>query len=154
MTKIYLIGSLRNPAVQNIAAILRLAGYEVFDDWFAAGEKADDSWQEYERERGRHYSEALYGHAATHVFEFDLHHLEESDIAVLVLPAGKSGHLELGYMAGKGRPTFILFDAEPEWRWDVMYRFATKVVFSPDELTSELQNVNRTKLTITKAGWK
>jgi nucleoside 2-deoxyribosyltransferase len=141
MTKVYLIGSLRNPRVQVIAAILRIGGYEVFDDWFAAGEKADDSWKFYEQQRERTYKEALYGHAATHVFEFDLHHLQDSDVAVLVLPAGKSGHLELGYMAGMGRPTFILFDEEPEWRWDVMYRFATRVVFTPDELMAELKKV-------------
>jgi nucleoside 2-deoxyribosyltransferase len=44
------------------------------------------------------------------------------------MPAGKSGHLELGYVSGKGKPTYVLFDHEPE-RWDVMYQFATGGVF-------------------------
>jgi nucleoside 2-deoxyribosyltransferase len=49
------------------------------------------------------------------------------------MPAGKSAHLELGYMIGRGKPCFVLFDEEPE-RWDVMYQFATAVCFSYEEL--------------------
>ena len=51
--KLYIIGSLRNPRVPEVAKDLRESGYEVFDDWFAAGERADDSWQSYEKGRGR-----------------------------------------------------------------------------------------------------
>ncbi len=45
---------------------------------------------------------------------------------VLVLPAGKSGHLELGYLIGQGKPAYIWMPEEPD-RWDVMYRFADAV---------------------------
>lgn len=123
---VYLIGSLRNDYVPTVAHGLRLAGWDVFDDWYAAGPRADDHWQEYEQERGHTFIEALDGHAARHVHEYDKSHLDRCDIGVLVLPAGKSGHLELGYMAGQGKPVFILLDKEPE-RYDVMYRFATVV---------------------------
>ena len=37
---VYLIGSLRLPAVRGLAAELRAEGFDVFDDWHAAGEKA------------------------------------------------------------------------------------------------------------------
>lgn len=112
---------------------LRQAGLEVFDDWYAAGPIADDSWQAYEQSRGHSYTEALAGYAANHVFRFDEYHLNRCAAAVLVLPAGKSGHLELGYMVGRGMPGFILLDKEPE-RWDVMYRFAEGVYSNVDEL--------------------
>ena len=139
MKSLYLIGSLRNPDIPRIGNRLREElGIEVFDDWFAAGPIADDSWQEYEKLRGKTYPEALASYAARHVFDFDKHHLNRCDAAVLVLPAGKSGHLELGYMAGMGKPTFVLFDQEPE-RWDVMYQFAEGgAVFSVDELVKLL----------------
>jgi hypothetical protein len=133
----YLIGSLRNPQIPVIGNKLREAGYEVFDEWMAAGPEADDCWQEYSDSRGHSYKEALKGYAAQHVFEFDLHHLNRCDAAILVLPAGKSGHLELGYMAGKGKPTYILFDKVPE-RYDVMYNFATDVFFSVEEMIKGL----------------
>jgi nucleoside 2-deoxyribosyltransferase len=127
--KLYLIGSLRNSAIPSLAEQLRslLPGWEVFDDWHAAGEKADDEWMRYEQARGHGLIDALDGHAANHVYEFDKHHLDTSDAVCLVLPAGKSGHLELGYCVGRGIPSFILLDRDPE-RFDVMYRFATEVV--------------------------
>jgi len=135
---IYLIGSLRNQECPKIAHILRTNGHEVFDDWYAAGPEADDYWQKYEKERGHSFQEALDGYAAKHVYEFDLHHLNRADTGVLVLPAGKSGHLEFGYLSGLGKRCYILLDKEPE-RFDVMYRFATKVVSSVDELLVTLK---------------
>jgi nucleoside 2-deoxyribosyltransferase len=139
--QIYLIGSLRNPEVPKVGDKLRAAEHGVFDDWFAGGPIADDSWQEYERGRGRSYSVALRGPAARNVYEFDHRNLEASDGAILVLPAGKSGHLELGYMAGRSKYTAVLFmDGEPE-RWDVMYQFANDVFFSVDEMLEGLDHI-------------
>lgn len=137
---VYLIGSLRNAAVPELGNQLRAAGFEVFDDWYAAGPEADDCWRDYEKARGRSYKEALDGYAARHVFAFDKLHLDRCDIAVLVMPAGKSAHLELGYCAGKGKRTYILFDAEPE-RFDVMVQFADAVCFSAEELIETLKGL-------------
>lgn len=134
---IYLIGSLRNENIPVMANKLRELEFEVFDDWFSPGPEADDFWRKYEKIRGSSYKQALNGWAGKHVFEFDKHHIDRSDIGVLYMPAGKSGHLELGYMLGKGKKCFILFDEEPE-RWDVMYQFATGICFSFDELKEEL----------------
>jgi len=139
MAKIYLIGSLRSPKVPVIATKLREAGHEVFDDWYAAGPEADDYWMKYEKERGHNYRQGLEGYAAHHVFEFDKHHLDTNDLAVLILPAGKSGHLELGYMIGTGKPGYILFDDEMPDRWDVMYLFAAGVFFNIEELLKEIE---------------
>lgn len=137
MKRIYIIGSLRNPAIPKIAEELRMSGFEVFDDWFAAGPRADDHWQEYEQGRGRTYAEALSGRAATNVWRFDKANLDRADIVVMVLPSGKSAHLELGYVIGSGKPGFILMPPE-DCRWDVMYRFANKVVSSVPELVTAI----------------
>lgn len=123
---IYLIGSLRNQQVPILATALRAEGFEVFDDWYAAGPRADDHWQEYENARGHTIGEALRGHAAQHVFNFDRKFLEQCNAAVLMLPAGKSGHLELGWALGQGKRGYVLFDQDPE-RYDVMYNFANGV---------------------------
>ena len=139
--KIYLIGSLRNPEIPRIGNYLRETGFDVFDDWFAGGKIADDEWQAYEQLRGRPYDAALQGYAAQHVFHFDLEHIERSDIGVLVLPAGKSGHLELGYMLGQGKDGYVLFDKEPE-RWDVMYNFAHGVFFDMKDLGRRLSELH------------
>lgn len=139
----YLIGSLRNPEIPKIAQKIRELGFEVFDDWYAAGPEADDKWRDYEKQRGRTYKEALDGLAAGHVYQFDFKHLNECDIAVLCLPAGRSGHLELGYAVGKGKKGYILLD-NPE-RWDVMYKVAHGVFFSFDELKDELTRLKIAK---------
>lgn len=134
---IYLIGSLRNPKIPEIAQALRDAGHEVFDDWYAAGPEADDKWQEYEQGRGRDFRGALDGFAASHVFNFDKFHLDRCGTGVLVCPAGRSGHLELGYMIGQGKPGYILLDGEPE-RFDVMYKFAAGVFTNSTDLVEAL----------------
>lgn len=128
---VYIIGSLRNPNVPQIAAELRVHGHDVFDDWYAAGPRADDHWRDYEKAKGNDQVQALDGYAAKHVFEFDQHHLRRCEIAVLLYPAGKSGHLELGYCAGLGKECHIVLDNDPE-RYDVMLQFG-KVHRSSEE---------------------
>src|SRR3990167_1431867 len=135
---IYLIGSLRNPEIPSIGQKIRQAGFEVFDEWFSAGPEADDYFKKYHVELGIPYDQALKGHAAKHIFNFDKRHLDRADMAVLTMPAGRSGHLELGYMAGKGKPTFVLLE-EGNDRWDLMLQFADGVFFSLERLIESLQ---------------
>lgn len=138
MKSIYVIGSLRNPAVPKLGNALRKLGLDVFEDWFASGPETDDWWKKYEQGRGRTYGQALKGYMAPHVFEFDKYHLDRTDGAVLLHPAGRSAHLELGYTLGKGKPGFILFPKEPQERWDVMAQFATEIFFSQKEFLNTL----------------
>lgn len=134
--KVYVVGALRNPAVTLIAQRLRdVLDCEVFDDWHAAHPDADDQWRSYELDRGRSYPEALQSYAGQNVFQFDKKHLNESTHGLLVLPAGRSGHLELGYLAGRGAATAILLDKDYD-RWDVMYAFAELVTDDIEEVFS------------------
>lgn len=135
---IYLIGSLRNPRVPEVAYYLRAFGLEVFDDWYSPGPETDDKWQEYEKARGRTYPEALAGAHANTVFNFDVHHLKKATAVVLVLPAGKSAHLELGWVLGRGTPGYILLEPVTE-RFDVMYKFADGVFGQIDDLVTVLR---------------
>ena len=139
MSRVYVVGSLRNPRVMDVASRIREAGHEVFEDWFAAGPTADDSWQDYEQQRGRSYVEALHAPAALHVFEFDLKWLQWADSVVAVMPAGKSAYGELCWARGAGKQTYALVEQEPE-RWDVMLRFAETIVSSLDELIQEMED--------------
>lgn len=133
--KVYLVGSLRNPVIPELTNRLTEAGFDVFSDWYAAGEIADDRWMAYEKGRGRTYRQALLSPAAQNVFAFDKRYIDASDVVVMVAPAGKSAHLELGYAIGSGKPGFIIMD-EPgkKDRWDVMYLFATGVAYNVEEL--------------------
>lgn len=134
---IYLGGSMRNPKIPVLANKLRALGLEVFDDWQSPGPEADDHWQAYEKSRGRSFKEALAGVHANAVFNIDLSYLDKCHTFVLVLPAGRSAHMELGYCAGRLKRTFLLMEGEPE-RYDIMYRFASHLCTSEDELIGEL----------------
>lgn len=143
MDSIYLIGSLRNEKIVDYSNLLRhnLPGVEIFDDWWAVGRRADDYWKEYEQAKGNNYAQALKGWAAKHVFEFDKFHLDRCDAALLIMPAGKSGFLELGYAAGQGKPVWIVYpDGDPDDRYDVMFQFATGIAFSMEELLEQIED--------------
>lgn len=143
MKTLYLIGSLRNARIPELAnEIEKLTpGWQVFDEWYSAGEEADDKWRDHQKVRGRSYMQALRGPAAGAVFNFDRRHLEGADAVCLAAPAGKSGHLELGWAIGRGKPGFYLLD-DPE-RWDVMLQFCTGIFTDVTDLANALAGLDR-----------
>lgn len=57
--------------------------------------------------------------------------MQWADAFVLVMPCGRSAHLELGWVCGAKKKTYILFsDGEPE----LMYKLVDYVVCSLDQL--------------------
>jgi hypothetical protein len=139
INSIYIIGALRNSGIPEFAnGIQKATGIEAFCDWYQPGPDADDFWRDYSKARGRTYKEALESFGADQIFDFDKFHLDRCDAAVMLLPAGKSAHLELGYTLGKGKPGFIVFNEEPE-RFEVMVKFATKIFFSQEEFFEYLK---------------
>lgn len=137
---IYLIGSLRNMEVPIIGKYISdNTGIEVFDEWWSVGDDADEWWHKHENYKGKTYKEAIYGYHARHVFEFDKTHLDRACAGILLHPAGKSAHLELGYLTGQNKRGYILYDKEPD-RFDIMTLFATGgIFFSKEELLKQLQ---------------
>ncbi len=142
--KIYLIGSLRNPEVPKITKRLMDEGFNVFSEWYGAGERADDHFKEYHSGLGRTYLEALETDAAKTIFNFDKKHIDESSTVVLISPAGKSGHLELGYALGSGRRGYYLLD-DPE-RWDLMLQFCTGMFTNLEDLIERLKEDERNEM--------
>lgn len=147
MKSVYIIGSLRNPEVPCVANKLREGDYEVFDNWFTGGPGADDAWRDYERGRGHTYQQALDNHSAKQIYGLDFFHLNRCHAAVLVLPAGRSGHLEAGFVSGLGKPVFMLLDkdGEPE-RLDVMTQFLHGVYDSTETMQTAIDEYAWPKL--------
>lgn len=147
---IYIMGSLRSPDVPTIAQQLRqTTDHEIFDDWHSAGRHADDAWRDYERRRGHSYMVALTRHPARHTFALDQFHLHRAHGGILVLPAGRSAHLEAGIMAGQGKPTFLLLhNGKEPARFDVMTQFFSHVCPSVDHLVQAIRTFSWPKLPI------
>lgn len=128
---IYLASSWRNDVQPLALGVLRAAGHEVYDfrnpesgnsgfHWSSVyGRKGDAAtWSE-----GVPAAEMLTGldhPLAVTGFGLDMAAMEKCDTCVLVLPCGRSAHLELGWFVGQGRRTAILLEdvCQPE----LMYR--------------------------------
>jgi hypothetical protein len=137
---VYIIGALKNWKVIDLANKLgkTFPKCEFFCSWITPGPEADEYLRKYGKRKGLDYKQTLQDWGARHVFNFDKTHIDRSDIVIMLMPCGKSGHLELGYSIGKGKLGYILFPREPK-RIDVMYQFATDLCFSTDELIKALR---------------
>ena len=142
---IYVAGSLRNPTMPEVRDFLQkhIPEHRIFMDWYAAGPEADDHWKTYYQDLGMTYKEALAAPASVNVYNFDKRHIDMSEFMVLVLPAGKSGHLELGYQIGRGKHGIILLEEGAD-RWDVMYQFADLVTYDRDEVVGYIKTHTHT----------
>ena len=60
-----------------------------------------------------------------------------ADACVLLLPCGRSAHLELGWMAGTGKQTIVLMEVaeEPE----LMYGLCDTIALTVDEVLVALR---------------
>ena len=136
---VYLAGALKNERIPLIGNALRAVGFDVMDEWWTPGRDADVNWQHYETVRGRTFIEALRGRAATNTFLFDKSYIDLCDTFVVVMPAGKSAMLELGYAKGSGKPSYMLLDESHPERYDVMPAASDDVFNTVDELIRKLQ---------------
>jgi nucleoside 2-deoxyribosyltransferase len=132
--KIYVASSWRNERQPEVVAALRAAGHDVYDfrnprpgDRGFQWSEIDPEWQRWTPEQFR---SALTDDVALRGFESDWDAMQEADCCVLVMPCGRSAHLEAGYFAGAGKRLVILLsDGEPE----LMYSMASFIALSIDE---------------------
>jgi hypothetical protein len=66
---------------------------------------------------------ALNWNATKKAFVRDKAGLDWSDTAVMILPCGRSAHMEAGYAVGQGKRLFIIGDL-PEGEFEVLYKLA------------------------------
>ncbi len=132
--KIYIASSWKNASnVRFLANLLRLDKHQVFDftdtenrpdglDKFVFGAKA---WAEFSGKNSNEieYKDFLTWPPTQRAFKSDKAGLDWADTVILLLPSGRSSHLEAGYGVGKGKELFIFGDL-PVGEFDAMYGFA------------------------------
>jgi len=111
MARIYLAASWRNPYHADVLAALQAEGHQVYDfknPPYSTGFKWSDIGLELPC-TAADYRNALYSHPrASQGFNADFAAMRWADTCVMLLPSGRSAHLELGWMAGAGKRTIIL----------------------------------------------
>lgn len=145
---VYVASSWRCSMQPAILALLRAAGIDCYD--FRSPEEA----------KGFHWSEVMPGYVAgsesaevdeylaalnhprsIEGFQNDMEAMKRADAFVLVLPCGRSAHLELGWAIGKGKRTAIFLDPSPIDKTvtpELMYKMADLVTASTMDLLAFL----------------
>lgn len=139
---IYVASSWRNPLQQGVLLALRAAGFEVYDFRNPAPNEHGFSWRETDPDGNwmdwtpEEFRTALGHPVSEKGFKFDMDALMACDQCVLVLPCGRSAHLELGYAVGAGKETFVLMleQSEPE----LMYKMVDHICLNMHELLGAL----------------
>lgn len=131
--RIYVASSWRNERQAGVVADLRNAGHEVYDfknprpgHHGFAWRDCDPDWASWDPRKFR----AMLEHPiAVAGFESDFDAMKWATACVLVLPCGRSAHLELGWACGMGKPTAVLLAAgEPELMYRMVDRLCVDVV--------------------------
>src|SRR5437667_8345730 len=123
--RVYVASSWRNERQPEVVAALRAADYEVYDfrhsgyhDTGFHWSEIDSHWKEWTPEQFR---ASLIHPIAQRGYKTDFEALRNCDACVLVMPCGRSAHLELGWAAGNGKFTGILLaDGEPELMYSMV----------------------------------
>lgn len=127
MSKVYLASSWKNAAeVCEVAKILRHYGLEVYDFtdprcggyMFSRNDLPDSETLD--------NISCLQLEQAKRAFAEDKKMIDWADVVLLILPSGRSAHLEAGYAVGRGKKLVIVGD-HPPGEFDVMYGFADLV---------------------------
>lgn len=137
---VYVASSWRNGNQPQVVSALRAAGHEVYDfknplpgDNGFHWTEVDGDWKQWTPERFR---AALDHPIAQAGYKKDMDALESCEVCVLVMPCGRSAHLEAGYAIGAGKPTAILLaSGEPE----LMYKMA-RICLTLDEVIDFVNN--------------
>lgn len=146
MARIYVASSWRNPLQPTIVGTLRLAGHAVYDFRAPFNGRPGFSWGDI-AENWRGWSAAEYRHhlttdpIAAAGFTSDLRAMEWADTCVLVLPCGRSAHLEAGWFCGRGKRCIVLTrdGEEPE----LMALLANDICISIEEVLAALEEGER-----------
>ena len=120
MARIYVASSWRNERQPYVVRDLREEGHAVYDfrnpphgDGGFHWSDIDPDWQSWSPKEYRH--QLLKSPIAAKGFLSDLRAMQWCDTCVLVMPCGRSAHLEAGWCAGAGKRVIILLsDGEPE----------------------------------------
>ena len=141
--KIYVASSWRNSYQQFVVADLRQAGYEVYDFKHPAQGNAgfhwseiDPNWQGWSTQQ---YREALKHEYAQFGFNRDFDAMKGADACVLVLPCGRSAHLEAGWMKGAGKKVVALIPPGCKIEPELMYNLLDGVAFDMPEVLAMLK---------------
>lgn len=131
---VYVASSWRNAMQPAVVRTLRAAGIDCYDFRNPAPGERGFAWSEIDPNwlhwTADEYVAALKHPLAVEGFRRDFDAMQRADTFVLVLPCGRSAHLELGWAVGAGKRTAVLTrdGEEPELMAKMVDHIATSVI--------------------------
>jgi len=142
MARIYLASSWKNEnLVMSWLILLRNRGHNVDAFCCASNSRFVFHFSEIGDPSELNAINFLQDERSQKAFAEDKKWLDWSDVCLLILPAGKSSHLEAGYAKGCGKKLIIWQATFPVGEFDVMYGFADLITSSEDEVIDYLRNL-------------
>ncbi len=141
--KIYLASSWRNPYQEIVWDLLTRFGHKTYDFKNPAPGNSGFNWKEidpdWEMWGATQFRASLWSPMAEEGFKFDMEALDAADLVVLLLPSGRSAHIEAAWACGHGKPVIVHSpeDAgaiQPE----LMYKMFNAITTTDEELIGAL----------------
>ncbi len=140
--KVYVASSWRNRKLQASVCQILSREHDVYDftnpapgNTGFAWSAIDEHWLKWSPEAFRR---ALDHPIARSGFALDMEALKACDACVLVLPCGRSAHLELGYAVGAGKRAIVFCADGQGFEPELMYLMCGAFVTSTSELLNAL----------------
>jgi len=164
--RIYVASSWRNEHQSVVVQQLRDAGFEVYDfknpkpgDTGFHWSEIDPEWKTWD---ARTFRIALNHEIAVDGFASDFAAMEWADACVLVLPCGRSAHLEAGYFVGHPTKRLVILlgiddtHVIPPQEPELMYRMADAICVTLDQAIASLRAIVDPVMVsqiVTRDGW-
>lgn len=112
--KIYVASSWKNERYPKVIKMLKDQGCKVYDFRNPGEGKEGFHWTQVTDEPQPWsfdtYRQVLAHPRSVQGFNSDMRALQEADICIVVMPCGRSAHLEAGYAVGSGKLTIFLWE--------------------------------------------
>lgn len=144
--KVYVASSFNNfNLVRQIGVLLRERGIDtyVFCDETAPAYKYSREIRASSLKNSWNFISALQVPHTQQIYIHNVNELLTSDLVLLVLPCGKSSHIEAGFIKGQGKYVVVIGDTVAG-DWDAMYHMFDRF-FSADQWPACLNYIARVK---------
>lgn len=140
--KVYLASSWRNASQPETVELLRAAGLDVYDFRNPGPGLHGFSWSEIDPNwrawRVAQFNSALSTAIARRGFRLDQEALDAADACVLLLPSGRSAHMEAAWVASKALPV-VVYSPTGEYEPELMYKlFTDRICTDINQVLGEL----------------
>ena len=134
---VFLTTAWGNPQHPEVVGLLRSAGFVVHD--FAEHGPTLAPWWGREAVTAEQFMTRLADPPQQSSFRRNFEAMEAADVCVLLLPSGRSAHLELGWFVGRGVPTVVVLGDCPPI--ELAYSLVDCLVPSVDGLVDALHGL-------------